>query len=148
VRRIQRALISVFDKTDIVTFAAGLARLNVEIISTGNTCRLLQSSGVPVQEVSEFTGFPEMLDGRVKTLHPRIAGGLLAVRENAQHMRQVEEHRLALIDLVVVNLYPFVETIQKPGARFEDAIENIDIGGPSMIQCGRLRERVGRTDNP
>ena len=134
-RRIERALISVYDKTGIAGFARELAALNVEIVSTGGTARLLASSGIPVREVSDLTGFPEILDGRVKTLNPRIAGGLLAVRENDEHMKQIAEHMLPLIDLVCVNLYPFVETIGKPGVRFDEVIENIDIGGPSMIRA-------------
>src|SRR5262245_48499828 len=134
-RRIERALISVYDKTGIVDFARTLVSLGVEIVSTGGTARLLASNAVPVREVSDLTGFPEILDGRVKTLNPRIAAGLLAIRENPQHMSQIAEHRLPLIDLVCVNLYPFVETIQKPDVQFQDAIENIDIGGPSMIRA-------------
>jgi phosphoribosylaminoimidazolecarboxamide formyltransferase/IMP cyclohydrolase len=134
-RRIERALISVYDKTGIVEFARILAELRVEIISTGGTSRLLTANGIAVREVSELTGFPEILDGRVKTLNPRIAGGLLAVRDNAGHMRQVAENKIPLIDLVCVNLYPFVETIQKPGVQFDEVIENIDIGGPSMIRA-------------
>src|SRR5205823_6037087 len=97
--------------------------------------RLLASNGIRVREVSDLTGFPEILDGRVKTLNPRIAGGLLAIRENADHMKQIAEHQLPLIDLVCVNLYPFVETINKPGVQFDEIIENIDIGGPSMIRA-------------
>ena len=134
-RRIERALISVFDKTGVVDFARGLAEMNVEIISTGGTYRLLSSSGIPVREVSELTGFPEILDGRVKTINPRIAAGLLAIRDNSQHSVQVQEHNIPLIDLVCVNLYPFVETIRKPGVHFDEVIENIDIGGPSMIRA-------------
>ena len=134
-KRIERALISVYDKTGIVEFARGLADLNVEIISTGGTSRLLASNGIPVREVSDLTGFPEILDGRVKTINPRIAGGLLAVRENTEHMQQVADHKIPLIDLVCVNLYPFVETIRKPGVQFDEVIENIDIGGPSMIRA-------------
>ena len=134
-RRIERALISVYDKTGIVEFAKALAGMNVEIISTGGTSRLLSSNGIPVREVSDLTGFPEILDGRVKTLNPRIAGGLLAIRGNTQHMGQVSEHKIPLIDLVCVNLYPFVETIRKPGVHFDEVIENIDIGGPSMIRA-------------
>ncbi len=134
-RRIERALISVFDKTGIVEFARALADLNVEIISTGGTSRLLASNGIAVREVSSLTGFPEILDGRVKTLHPRVAGGLLAIRGNTRHMQEAAEHEIPLIDLVCVNLYPFVETIQKPGVQFDEIIENIDIGGPSMIRA-------------
>jgi phosphoribosylaminoimidazolecarboxamide formyltransferase/IMP cyclohydrolase len=135
VKRIERALISVYDKSGIVEFARGLAGLNVEIISTGGTSRLLASNGIPVREVSDLTGFPEILDGRVKTINPRIAGGLLAIRENTEHMQQVAQHKIPLIDLVCVNLYPFVETIRKPGVQFDEVIENIDIGGPSMIRA-------------
>ena len=114
-KRIQRALISVFDKTGVVEFARGLADLGAEVISTVGTSRLLTSAGVPVREVSNLTGFPEILDGRVKTLHPRIAGGLLAIRENSEHMEQAAQNKIPLIDLVCVNLYPFVETTRKPG---------------------------------
>jgi phosphoribosylaminoimidazolecarboxamide formyltransferase/IMP cyclohydrolase len=135
VRRIERALISVYDKTGIVEFARTLADLKVEIISTGGTSQLLASNGIAVREVSELTGFPEILDGRVKTLNPRIAGGLLAIRNNAGHMKQVTENKIPLIDLVCVNLYPFVETIQKPAVNFDEVVENIDIGGPSMIRA-------------
>jgi phosphoribosylaminoimidazolecarboxamide formyltransferase / IMP cyclohydrolase len=134
-RPIQRALLSVYDKTGIVEFARSLSEFGVEIVSTGGTSRLLAASGIEVREVSELTGFPEILDGRVKTLNPRIAAGLLAIRENAEHMKQISEHKLPLIDLVCVNLYPFVETIKKPNVQFEEVIENIDIGGPSMIRA-------------
>jgi len=134
-RRIERALISVFDKTGVVEFARALASLDVEIVSTGGTSRLLASEGIKVREVSDLTGFPEILDGRVKTLNPRVAAGLLAVRQNAEHMHQIAEHHLSLIDLVCVNLYPFVETIRKPGVEFAEIIENIDIGGPAMIRA-------------
>jgi len=134
-RRIERALISVYDKTGIVEFAAALSDLKVQIISTGGTSRLLRSNGVEVREVSDLTRFPEILDGRVKTLNPLIAGGLLAIRNNAEHMKQVRAHEVPLIDLVCVNLYPFVETVRKPGVQFEEVIENIDIGGPSMIRA-------------
>lgn len=134
-RRIGRALISVHDKTGIVEFARTLAGLNVEIVSTGGTSRLLASNGIPVREVSDLTGFPEILDGRVKTINPRIAGGLMAIRENPQHMKQVAENQVSLIDLVCVNLYPFVETIRKPGVEFQEVIENIDIGGPSLLRA-------------
>ena len=134
-RRIERALISVYDKTGIVEFARSLTDLGVEIVSTGGTSRLLGANGIKLREVSDLTGFPEILDGRVKTLNPRIAGGLLAVRENAEHMKQISEHKLPLIDLVCVNLYPFAETIRKPDVQFQEAIENIDVGGPAMIRA-------------
>jgi phosphoribosylaminoimidazolecarboxamide formyltransferase/IMP cyclohydrolase len=135
VRKIERALISVYDKTGVVDFARGLTTLGVEILATGSTFKQLISNGVPVREVAGYTGFPEILDGRVKTLHPRIAGGVLAIRGNPEHMRQVEQNQIQLIDLVCVNLYPFAETIKKPGVTFEQVIENIDIGGPSMIRA-------------
>ena len=134
-KRIERALISVYDKTGIVEFARGLAGLQVEILATGSTYQRLASNGIPVREVSDYTGFPEILGGRVKTLHPRIAGGLLAIRSDAEHMRQAQENNVQMIDLVCVNLYPFAETIRKPGVSFEETIENIDIGGPSMIRA-------------
>jgi len=134
-RPIERALISVYDKTVIVEFGKGLAALKVEIISTGGTHKLLSSNGIPVSEVSDLTGFPEILDGRVKTINPRIAAGLLAIRENPEHARQVAEHQIRMIDLVCVNLYPFADTIRKPGVQFDEVIENIDIGGPSMIRA-------------
>jgi len=134
-RRIERALISVYDKTGIVEFARALAEMGVEIVTTGGTHKLLSSKGIPVREVSDLTGFPEILDGRVKTIHPKIAAGLLAVRDKPEHARQVAENQIAMIDLVCVNLYPFLETIRKPGVQFEEVIENIDIGGPSMIRA-------------
>ncbi|WP_202080901.1 bifunctional phosphoribosylaminoimidazolecarboxamide formyltransferase/IMP cyclohydrolase [Caldalkalibacillus salinus] len=133
--KIKRALISVSDKTGIVPFAKQLADKGVEIISTGGTSRLLQDSGVDVINISEVTGFPEILDGRVKTLHPRIHSGILAMRGSETHQQQLAEHQITPIDLVVVNLYPFSETIAKPDVTFADAIENIDIGGPSMLRA-------------
>ncbi len=132
--KVKRALISVSDKTGLVEFAKGLQKLGVELISTGGTAELLRSAKLKVKEVSEYTGFPEMLDGRVKTLHPKIHGGLLAVRDNPEHMKQVASHDIGLIDMVVVNLYPFEKTIQKKNISLEEAIENIDIGGPSMLR--------------
>ncbi len=134
-KRIERALISVYDKTGVVEFARGLAGLGAEIISTGGTSKLLASNGIRVREVSDLTGFPEILDGRVKTINPRIAGGVLAIRQNAEHMRQVAEHAIPMIDVVCVNLYPFLETTRKSGVEFEEVIENIDIGGPSLIRA-------------
>ncbi|MFC7440750.1 bifunctional phosphoribosylaminoimidazolecarboxamide formyltransferase/IMP cyclohydrolase [Laceyella putida] len=131
---IRRALISVSDKTGIVEFAKELAELGVEIISTGGTHRTLAAAGVPVTGISEVTHFPEIMDGRVKTLHPKIHGGLLAIRDLASHVKAMEENGIEAIDLVVVNLYPFQQTIQKPGVTVEEAIENIDIGGPSMVR--------------
>src|SRR3954466_177170 len=131
---VKRALISVFDKTGLKEFATALHReFGVELISTGGTAKFLRDAGLPVTDVSDVTGFPEMMDGRVKTLHPKIHGGLLAVRDNAEHAAAMREHGIQGIDLVCINLYPFQQTISKPGVTFEEAIENIDIGGPSMI---------------
>src|SRR5713226_10163198 len=133
--QIKRALISVTDKTGAVELAQGLKRLGVEIISTGGTARAIQEGGVAVREVSEVTGFPEMLDGRLKTINPRIAGGILAVRDNAEHMRALSEHGLPPIDMVVVNLYAFEKVAAKKGAGLSELIENIDIGGPTLIRA-------------
>jgi phosphoribosylaminoimidazolecarboxamide formyltransferase/IMP cyclohydrolase len=127
-------LISVFDKTGLAPFAQALARAGIEIISTGGTAKALREAGLKVTDLSAYTGFPEMLDGRVKTLHPKIHGGLLYVRENAAHEEQVKAQGIQAIDLVVVNLYPFEQTIAKPNVTREEAIENIDIGGPSMLR--------------
>ena len=131
---IKRALVSVSDKTGIVDFCRELSRLGVEIFSTGGTLKSLQDAGVSAASISTITGFPEIMDGRVKTLHPKIHGGLLAVRENADHVMQATENGISFIDMVVVNLYPFEATVAKPDVTFEDAIENIDIGGPSMLR--------------
>ncbi|KEZ48233.1 MULTISPECIES: bifunctional phosphoribosylaminoimidazolecarboxamide formyltransferase/IMP cyclohydrolase [Metabacillus] len=131
---IKRALVSVSDKEGIIPFAAGLVEQGIEVISTGGTKKLLQENNVKVTGISEVTGFPEIMDGRVKTLHPNIHGGLLAVRSNPDHMKQLEENSILPIDLVVVNLYPFKETISKKDVTFDDAIENIDIGGPTMLR--------------
>ncbi|MGV2912347.1 bifunctional phosphoribosylaminoimidazolecarboxamide formyltransferase/IMP cyclohydrolase [Bacillus safensis] len=132
---IKRALISVSDKTNLVPFVKELTELGVEVISTGGTHKLLQENGIDVIGISEVTGFPEIMDGRLKTLHPNIHGGLLAVRENDEHMAQIEKHGIQPIDLVVVNLYPFKETISKDDVTYEEAIENIDIGGPGMLRA-------------
>ncbi len=131
---IQRALISVSDKTGLVPFAQILARAGVELISTGGTAKTLREAGLAVKDISEHTGFPEMLDGRVKTLHPKVHGGLLFIRGKATHEAAVKEHAIAPIDLVVVNLYPFEQTVARPEVPLHDAIENIDIGGPSMLR--------------
>ncbi|MEZ4485248.1 MAG: bifunctional phosphoribosylaminoimidazolecarboxamide formyltransferase/IMP cyclohydrolase [Syntrophotaleaceae bacterium] len=131
---IKRALISVSDKTGIVDFAKKLSSFDVAILSTGGTAALLRKEGVPVQDVSDYTGFPEMLDGRVKTLHPKVHGGLLGMRGNPAHVAKMEEHGIEPIDMVVVNLYPFEATVAKDGCTLEDAIENIDIGGPTMLR--------------
>jgi len=128
------ALLSVSDKTGVVEFAQALHALGVKLLSTGGTAKLLADAGLPVTEVAEHTGFPEMLDGRVKTLHPTIHGGLLARRDLPEHMAAIEHHGIATIDLLVVNLYPFEATVAKPGCTLEDAIENIDIGGPAMVR--------------
>jgi phosphoribosylaminoimidazolecarboxamide formyltransferase/IMP cyclohydrolase len=132
--KIQRALLSVSDKTGLVAFAQTLAANGVELISTGGTAKALRDAGMAVKDISEHTGFPEMLDGRVKTLHPKVHGGLLFIRGNATHESTVKEHGIAPIDLVVVNLYPFEQTVAKPNVALHDAIENIDIGGPSMLR--------------
>ncbi|MEJ2525705.1 MAG: bifunctional phosphoribosylaminoimidazolecarboxamide formyltransferase/IMP cyclohydrolase [Desulfuromonadales bacterium] len=131
---IKRALISVSDKTGIVDFAKGMSAFGVEILSTGGTATMLREAGVTVKDVSEHTGFPEMLDGRVKTLHPKIHGGLLGLRDNPDHVAKMAEHDIAPIDMVVVNLYPFEGTIANPDCTLEEAIENIDIGGPTMLR--------------
>ncbi|MBV8604353.1 MAG: bifunctional phosphoribosylaminoimidazolecarboxamide formyltransferase/IMP cyclohydrolase [Pelomonas sp.] len=128
------ALLSVSDKTGILEFAKALHALNVRLLSTGGTAKLLMDAGLPVTEVAEHTGFPEMLDGRVKTLHPKIHGGLLARRDLPEHVAAIEKHGIATIDILAVNLYPFEATVAKPGCTLEDAIENIDIGGPAMVR--------------
>ncbi len=133
--KIQRALLSVTDKSGLLEFARGLAGMGVELISTGGTARMLRDGGLAVKDVSEVTGFPEMLDGRVKTIHPRVAGGVLAIRSNAGHMAALAEHGIPTIDMVVVNLYAFEKVAAKPGAPLEELIENIDIGGPTMIRA-------------
>jgi len=132
---ITRALMSVTDKTGLADFARFLAGYQVEILSTGGTAKLLRDQGVAVVEVSDYTGFPEMLDGRVKTLHPKIHGGILGRRDLASHQEQMQQHAIKPIDLVVVNLYQFEQAIAKPGCTLEDAIENIDIGGPTLLRA-------------
>jgi len=134
VPKIQRAILSVTDKTGLVDFARKLAEWKVELISTGGTARLLRDSGVPVKDISDLTGFPEMMDGRVKTLHPKVHGGILHVRSNPQHRAAAQEHGIQPIDMVVVNLYAFEKTASKPGVHFDELIENVDIGGPSMVR--------------
>ena len=133
--KIKRALISVSDKTGVVEFARKLHDAGVEIVSTGGTMKALKEAGVPVTYVSDVTGFPEIMDGRVKTLNPYIHGGILAVRDNPKHQKEMKEHKITPIDLVAVNLYPFKETIAKPNVTLAEAIENIDIGGPAMIRA-------------
>ncbi|MDY6856561.1 MAG: bifunctional phosphoribosylaminoimidazolecarboxamide formyltransferase/IMP cyclohydrolase [Thermodesulfobacteriota bacterium] len=132
--KIKRALISVSDKKGIEQLAKSLNEMGVEILSTGGTASLLKKGGSPILSVSEYTGFPEMLDGRVKTLHPKIHGALLGIRSNEEHVKKMEEHNIKPIDMVIVNLYPFEETIAKEGCTLKDAIENIDIGGPTMLR--------------
>lgn len=131
---IKQALISVSDKTGVLEFAQGLAAQGVKLLSTGGTAKLLRDAGLAVTEIGDYTGFPEMLDGRVKTLHPKVHGGILARRDLPEHLATIEEHGIPTIDLVCVNLYPFAATIAKPGVTLEDAIENIDIGGPAMVR--------------
>jgi phosphoribosylaminoimidazolecarboxamide formyltransferase/IMP cyclohydrolase len=131
----RRALLSVFDKRGVADLARGLARLGFEIVSTGGTLDLLRKEGVPVTAVSDVTGFPEILDGRVKTLHPRIHGGILARRQDASHSSQLWEHGITPIDLVVVNLYPFGKAADNPDTPFDALVEEIDIGGPSLIRA-------------
>src|SRR3981189_3107828 len=132
--KIQRAILSVTDKSGLVDFARKLAGMGVELVSTGGTARLLREAGISVKDISELTGFPEMLDGRVKTLHPMVHGGILHRRENPAHVSSIEEHGIVPIDMIVVNLYAFEKTAAKTGVHFEEIIENIDIGGPSMIR--------------
>lgn len=133
--KIKRALVSVSDKTGVVEFARKLHAAGVEIVSTGGTMRAIKEAGIPVMYVSDVTGFPEIMDGRVKTLNPYIHGGILAVRDNPEHVASLQEHKITPIDLVVVNLYPFKETIAKKDVTLAEAIENIDIGGPAMIRA-------------
>jgi phosphoribosylaminoimidazolecarboxamide formyltransferase / IMP cyclohydrolase len=133
-RHIRRALLSVSNKEGLVDFARALRKLGVELLSTGGTAKALREAGLEVRDVSDVTGFPEMLDGRVKTLHPRIHGGILAVRDNPEHASALEEHQIGPIDMVVVNLYPFEETITRAGVTLEEAVEQIDIGGPAMVR--------------
>ena len=133
--KIKRALISVSNKLGAVELAKSLSKCGVEIISTGGTMKAIRAVGIPVTYVSDVTGFPEIMDGRVKTLNPKIHGGILAVRDNPEHVQQMKENGIVPIDMVVVNLYPFKMTIQKPDATLEEAVENIDIGGPAMIRA-------------
>jgi phosphoribosylaminoimidazolecarboxamide formyltransferase / IMP cyclohydrolase len=134
VAKIQRAILSVTDKTGLVEFAKKLSSMGVQLVSTGGTAKLLREGGIPVQDISDLTGFPEMLDGRVKTLHPKVHGGILHIRGNEAHRAAVAEHGIEPIDMVVVNLYAFEKTCVKPGVHFEEIVENIDIGGPSMVR--------------
>lgn len=133
--QIKRALISVSNKEGVVEFARQLHEAGVEIVSTGGTMKAIKEAGIPVTYVSDVTGFPEIMDGRVKTLNPYIHGGILAVRDNPKHVKEMQEHKITGIDLVAVNLYPFKETIAKPNVTLAEAIENIDIGGPAMVRA-------------
>jgi phosphoribosylaminoimidazolecarboxamide formyltransferase / IMP cyclohydrolase len=139
--KIERALISVTDKTEIDSFARELLAFGIEILSTGGTQKVLAQAGLRIREVSDFTGFPEMLDGRVKTLHPKIHGGLLGIRSRKDHIDAMEIHGIQPIDLVAVNLYEFEKTVSKPGCTLEDAIENIDIGGPTLLRAAAKNYR-------
>ena len=139
--KIERALLSVYDKAGLMGFAEALVKAGVELISTGGTAKALRAGGLPVTDLSSYTGFPEMLDGRVKTLHPKIHGGLLYLRGHAEHEAAVAKHGIRPIDLVAVNLYPFEQTIAKPNVTMEEAIENIDIGGPSMLRSAAKNHR-------
>ena len=134
--KIEKAVVSVSDKTGVVEFAKALAEMGVEILSTGGTARALREHGIAVMDVSDYTGFPEMMDGRVKTLHPKVHGGLLGRRDNPKDREEMETHGISRIDMVVVNLYPFEATVAREGCSLEEAIENIDIGGPTMIRSG------------
>jgi len=138
---IRRVLASVTDKSGLAAFARGLQQHGASLLSTGGTARLLRENGVEITEVSDYTGFPEMLDGRVKTLHPKIHGGILGVRDNPEHVATMKAHHIDPIDMVVVNLYAFRETIAKPGCTLEEAIENIDIGGPTLIRAAAKNSR-------
>ena len=132
--KIRRALVSVSDKTGVVEFAKALSRMGVTIISTGGTARALSQAGIKVIPVEDVTGFPEMMDGRVKTLHPKVHGGILAIKDNPEHIRAMKTHGIESIDLVCVNLYPFEKSVAQPDCTLAQAVENIDIGGPSMIR--------------
>jgi phosphoribosylaminoimidazolecarboxamide formyltransferase/IMP cyclohydrolase len=138
---VKRALVSVSDKTGIVGLGSALALQGVEILSTGGTARALREGGVAVTPVDSYTGHPEIMDGRVKTLHPRIHGALLAMRDNPEHVRQMKENGIIPIDMVVVNLYPFQKTVADPAVSLEDAVENIDIGGPTMVRSAAKNHR-------
>ncbi|MBN2403886.1 MAG: IMP cyclohydrolase [Spirochaetes bacterium] len=132
--KIKRAIISVSDKAGVADFAKELDAFGVEFLSTGGTAKMLREAGIKVKDISEYTGFPEMLDGRVKTLHPKVHGGLLGVRSNPEHIKVMKQHNIENIDMVIINLYPFKQTISKKGCTLDEAIENIDIGGPAMLR--------------
>ncbi len=138
---IRRALLSVTDKTGLADFGGALAGFNVQMLSTGGTAKALREAGIEITEVSDHTGFPEMLDGRVKTLHPKIHGGILGIRDNEAHVSTMAKHGIEPIDMVVVNLYAFAKTVARPGCTLEEAIENIDIGGPTLIRAAAKNNR-------
>jgi phosphoribosylaminoimidazolecarboxamide formyltransferase/IMP cyclohydrolase len=140
-RKIQRAILSVTDKSGLLEFAEKLQEFGVEVLSTGGTARMLREAGVAVQDVSDFTGFPEMLDGRVKTLHPKVHAGILAQRHNPDHMKTMAAHHLKVIDMVVVNLYAFEKAVAREDCTLEEAVENIDIGGPTMLRAAAKNYR-------
>lgn len=147
--KVKRALISVSDKTGVVALGKALADMGIEIISTGGTMKALKEAGVPVIAVQDVTGFPEMMDGRVKTLNPKIHGAILAVRDNPAHVQAMKDHDITPIDLVVVNLYPFRQTVAKPDVTLAEAIENIDIGGPCMVRASAKNNKyVAIVTNP
>ncbi|KAF0143957.1 MAG: phosphoribosylaminoimidazolecarboxamide formyltransferase / IMP cyclohydrolase [Nitrospirae bacterium] len=147
--KIKRAIISVSNKKGVIDFAKALHSLGVEILSTGGTAKAMRDAGVKVKDVSDYTGFPEMLDGRLKTLHPKVHGGLLARRDNPKDMEDIKEYGIELIDMIVVNLYPFEETVAKPNGTLAEAIENIDIGGPTMLRSAskNFKDVAVVTDN-
>ena len=140
-RKIQRAILSVTDKSGLLEFAQNLQEFGVEMLSTGGTARMLREGGIKVQDVSDFTGFPEMLDGRVKTLHPKVHAGILAQRDNPEHMKTMASHHLKVIDMVVVNLYAFEKTVARRDCTLEEAVESIDIGGPAMLRSAAKNYR-------
>ena len=139
--RIRRVLASVTDKTGLAAFAGGLKEFGVQVLSTGGTAKLLRENGLEITDVSDYTGFPEMLDGRVKTLHPKVHGGILGIRDNEAHVKTMAAHGIENIDMVVVNLYAFAKTVAKPGCTLGEAIENIDIGGPTLIRAAAKNNR-------
>jgi phosphoribosylaminoimidazolecarboxamide formyltransferase/IMP cyclohydrolase len=139
--KIRRALLSVSDKDGIIKLAEELNGIGAELLSTGGTAKKIREALIPVKDVSEYTGFPEMMNGRVKTLHPYVHGGLLALRDNPEHMKTAEKNGIKMIDLVAVNLYPFQQTVANPNVTLEDAIENIDIGGPAMLRSAAKNYR-------
>src|SRR3954464_551115 len=141
-RRVTRALLSVSDKTGLIEFPKALAGNGIDLVSTGGTAKAIAAAGLKVSDVSDLTGFPEMMDGRVKTLHPKVHGGLLAIRSNKEHAEAMKTHGIAPIDLLVVNLYPFEATVEK-GADFEECVENVDIGGPAMIRAAAQKHEDG-----